>query len=62
MGFWMIGGSLMNSGINPIGILAVPLFIVQSFQDQGRADDTNYLAGQSFEVILGTHDFTSSSC
>ena len=37
MGFWMIGGSLMNSGIHPIGIIGVPLFIIQSFQDQGSS-------------------------
>ncbi len=34
MGFWMIGGSLMNSGINPIGLLGVPMYIVQSFQGE----------------------------
>jgi len=34
MGFWMIGGSLMNSGIHPIGLLGVPMYIVQSFQGE----------------------------
>lgn len=50
MGFWMIGGSLMNSGIHPMGILGVPLFIAQSFQDQVRVDGSRYLAEQSSEV------------
>lgn len=55
MGFWMMGGSLLNSGIHPIGILGIPLFIAQSFQDQVRGDDTNYLIEQSFEVkVTGT--------
>lgn len=34
MGFWMIGGSLINSGISPIGLIGIPVFIAQSFQDQ----------------------------
>ena len=55
LGFWMIGGSLMNSGISPIGILGVPLFLAQSFQDQGSAENTDYLTEQSFEVkVTGT--------
>ena len=34
MGFWMIGGALLNSGISPIGLIGIPLFITHSFQDQ----------------------------
>lgn len=55
MGFWMIGGSLLNSGISPIGLIGVPLFIAQSFQDQGRGEDINYPTEQSLEVkVTGT--------
>jgi len=56
MGFWMIGGTLMNSGINPIGLIGIPLFISQSFQDQDMDENTNYLTTeQSFEVkVTGT--------
>ena len=37
MGFWMIGGTLMNSGLYSIGIIGVPLFIIQSFEDKGTS-------------------------
>lgn len=35
MGFWMIGGSLMNSGISPIGIIGIPLTMTQMIQTEG---------------------------
>jgi len=34
MGFWMIGGALLNSGLSPLGLIGIPVFIAQSFQDQ----------------------------
>lgn len=36
MGFWLAGGSLLNTGLHPIGIIAVPLFIINSFSDQEK--------------------------
>jgi len=44
MGFWMIGGVLLNSGIHPMGILGIPLFIIQSFQDQEEIDELTYMS------------------
>ncbi len=55
MGFWMVGGSLMNSGISPIGLIGIPLFIIQSFQDQSSGEDATYPTEQSLEVkVTGT--------
>lgn len=55
MGFWMIGGSFMNSGINPIGLIGIPLFITQSFQDQEVHDNTSQV------IVLGHEDQLSDT-
>lgn len=36
MSFWLIGGSLMGIGMNPIGIIGVPLAISQLIFSEGH--------------------------
>ncbi len=52
MGFWMFGGILLNSGMHPMGILGIPLFIIASFQDQGSSEICQGDCPEQLQMVL----------